>query len=300
MKPFLKWAGGKHKLLPYISQYYPFEYRTITKYAEPFVGGGAVLFDILNNFTLEHIYISDINPQLINTYQCIKSNVHDVIELLLLFQNRYWQSELEAQLEMFNSIRNHYNLIGKHFTIHNTSITRFHITLAAMFIFLNKTCFNGLYRVNSKGEFNVPMRRYKHPLICDVTNLINASNLLHNVYMQQADYRAVYNFADHNTFIYFDPPYRPITKTASFTAYTKKGFDDYAQIELSQFIKRLSDKGVYILLSNSDPKSTDERDSFFDDLYSDFTITRIQANRAINSNGLKRGPVSELLIHNVT
>ena len=168
-----------------------------------------------------------------------------------------------------------------------------------MFIFLNKTCFNGLYRVNSKGLFNVPFNNAKNPLLCDKENLKTCSKLLQNVEMKVGDYKECKSFIDDKTFVYIDPPYRPLSQTSAFTSYSENGFSDKEQIELGTFITDISNKGAMVLASNSDPKNFDENDNFFDDLYSHFEIERVSASRMINSNAKKRGAINELLISNI-
>lgn len=169
---------------------------------------------------------------------------------------------------------------------------------ASYIIFMNKTCFNGLFRVNRNGEFNVPHGRYKTPLICDKENLIEVSKVLKNVDIRNASYLDSEELINENSLVYLDPPYRPLSKTSSFTSYSSGDFNDNDQIELANYYKRISDKGAYAILSNSDPHNVDVNDNFFDDLYKDFTIERINANRSINSNADKRGPINELLIRN--
>jgi DNA adenine methylase len=172
------------------------------------------------------------------------------------------------------------------------------ILRAALFIYLNKTCFNGLYRVNKKGLFNVPMGSYKNPTICDTDNLVLVSKKLQNVEIISGDYGKTKDMIDENTFVYFDPPYRPLSKTAEFTSYTNADFNDVNQIELANYTKELSQKGAKILLSNSDPKNTNPNDEFFDELYKPFSINRISAKRSINRNAKDRGKISELLVCN--
>lgn len=175
----------------------------------------------------------------------------------------------------------------------NTNIEK-----AALMIFLNKTCFNGLFRVNKKGLFNVPMGAYKNPLICDEENLKAVSDGLKKVTVVYGDYRESAYFIDENTFVYFDPPYRPITDTASFTAYTENLFDDEKQIELAHFVDDMDKKGAKIVISNSDPKNSNTEDDFFDNIYSAHKIKRVEATRMINCNGEARGKIKELLISN--
>ena len=292
IKPFLKWAGGKGQLLKEIEQYYPFKNSNITKYAEPFVGGGAVLFDILSKFDLEEIYISDINSELINTYINIRDNVDSLIKMLFRFQNEFIPLDIDHRKAYYLEKRQHFNNL-KNINTKNISLEK-----AALTIFLNKTCFNGLYRVNKKGLFNVPMGDYKNPLICNEDNLRAVSKKLQNVTIVCGDYKNSADFIDEHTFVYFDPPYRPITDTASFTAYNENVFNDEEQISLAKFINDMHKKGAKIVLSNSDPKNINEQDNFFDELYQNYNIKRVQANRMINSKASARGKIKELLISN--
>ncbi|MDD7761431.1 MAG: DNA adenine methylase [Firmicutes bacterium] len=291
-KPFLKWAGGKGQLLKEIRKHYPFDNCPVNKYAEPFVGGGAVLFDILNMYKLEKVYISDINQILIDTYTVIRDDVFSLIVQLNKLQDEFIPLNTANRKDYYLSKRKEFNKII------NSKEKILMVERAALMIFLNKTCFNGLYRVNKKGEFNVPMGAYKSPLICDIDNLLAVSDKLKNVEINCADYRESSNFIDDKTFVYIDPPYRPLTKTANFTSYTSTNFDDKEQIELANFVNDIDLKGAKILISNSDPKNTDKDDNFFDELYSSRKILRIDANRMINSKADNRGRISELLISN--
>ena len=291
MKPFLKWAGGKSQILDTVRSKYPDGIgATITKYAEPFVGGGAVLFDILGRYDTKDVYISDINRELIQTYISIRDNLDEIVCLLKAVEQRYLGSNDAMREEIYYSARDRFNAL-KSASIESAE-------LASLFIFLNKTCFNGLYRVNSQGEFNVPQGNYKNPAICDDRNLRTASENLQGVTIVCADYKKSRGFIDGNTFAYFDPPYRPLSTTASFTSYTENGFGDKEQAELARFIDELSECGAWIAASNSDPKNTDPADDFFDRLYSRYTISRISASRAINSVAASRGKIRELLITN--
>lgn len=291
VKPFLKWAGGKSQLLSEIEKYYPFN-NDITKYAEPFVGGGAVLFDILSKYDLKEIYISDINEELINTYRIIRDNIDILIKTLYSLQSEFLPLHNELRNKYYQEKRDRFN------DLKVNGDESVNIEKAALMIFLNKTCFNGLFRVNKKGLFNVPMGSYVNPLICDETNLRRVSAKLQNVTIVCADYKESKSFIDNNTFVYFDPPYRPITDTSSFTAYTENLFNDERQIELAKFIDELDKKGAKIVISNSDPKNSDTEDDFFDLIYSDYTIKRVDATRMINCNGEARGKIKELLISN--
>lgn len=291
-RPFVKWAGGKGQIIDVLRNSYPAGLGiNITKYAEPFVGGGAVLFDILSNYKLEEVYISDINQELIKTYTQVRDNCNALIKVLSVLESEHLSlSEVERK-EYYYKKRERFNLIKKG-AENDTEI-------AAIFIYLNKTCFNGLYRVNSKGEFNVPMGSYKKPTICDSENLLAVSTLLKSTNIVCGDYKLSSEFIDNKTFVYFDPPYRPLTKTSNFTSYTQQGFSDIEQVELAEFINKTNQRGACIVASNSDPKNTNKNDAFFDNLYQALSITRIMASRQINSSGAKRGDISELLISNI-
>lgn len=289
VKPFVKWVGGKSQLLNDIRGKYP---EKINKYCEPFVGGGAVLLDILANYHPKEVLINDINAELINTYFQIKNNPNQLIEKLNDIQNCFWNKNNDERKVMYLSKCERFN------DLKVKGDERFNIEKAALFIFLNKTCFNGLYRVNRKGFFNVPMGAYKKPSICDADNLECISKLLQNVQIKCGEYRECMEFIDKNTFVYIDPPYRPLTKTSSFTSYSENEFGDKQQIELGKFIDDISAKGAKVVASNSDPKNSDENDCFFDELYARYTITRVSAKRMINSNAFGRGNINELLICN--
>lgn len=289
-KPFVKWVGGKSQLLKEIRAKYPHK---IKKYCEPFVGGGAVLFDILNTAQPKEVLINDINPELINTYNQIKTNSQKLIKHLFELQENYRIATEGERKDLFYLKRDQYN----NFIINKKESDN--IEKAALFIFLNKTCFNGLYRVNSKGLFNVPFNNAKNPLICDVQNIENCSNVLQNVRIQVGDYSTCNSFIDKTTFVYIDPPYRPITETSAFTSYNENNFEDAQQIELGKFIRNIAQKGALVVASNSDPKNTNQDDTFFDDLYSDFEIERVFASRMVNANAQKRGAINELLITNI-
>lgn len=292
-KPFIKWAGGKTQLIDEISKRFPIGLGTkILKYAEPFVGGGAILFEILSRYNLEEVFISDINEDLINCYRVIKTEPESLIETLQAMQNNFLSLNQDRRKEFFYDKRNLYNHLKFNYSADMLLVR------TALFMFLNKTCFNGLYRVNSKGLYNVPMGAYKNPLICDTENILAVSEKLQNIKIHCGDFRESVNFIDSNTFVYFDPPYRPISNTSGFTSYTQDSFTDKQQYDLSSFFKELSSKGSKLLLSNSDPKNYDETDNFFDNLYKDFHIDRVNASRMINSKATGRGKIKELLIFN--
>ena len=291
-KPFIKWVGGKGQLLSEINKLYPVELgKNIKKYAEIFVGGGAVLFDILSKYKLDEVYISDKNLELINTYKSIRDNVDILIKSLKGMEEQYILLDNENRKDYYYKKREEYNSLKINSEVNN-------IEKAVLFIFLNKTCFNGLYRVNKKGEFNVPMGAYKKPKICDEENLKNVSLALKKVKIIYADYRESESFIDEKTFVYIDPPYRPLNITSSFTSYTENDFNDKEQIELAEYINVLNKKGAKIVISNSDPKNNDIDDNFFDELYDNYNINRVKATRMLNSNASLRGAINELLITN--
>lgn len=291
-KPFLKWAGGKGQLLTEIQKYYPFADKKITKYAEPFIGGGAVLFDVLNRYDLSEVYISDINAELVNCYWVAQQRVEELIQALTKMQDEYLPLNHEKRREYYAEKRARFN------ELKNGEKKKGDIEKAALMIFLNRTCFNGLFRVNKKGQFNVPMGAYKNPIICDAQNLRAVSQKLKAVKIVCGDYKKSEVFVDENTFVYFDPPYRPLTETSNFTSYTESQFDDNKQIELAQFAKMLDARGAKIVISNSDPKNENAEDDFFDTLYSAQRVHRVEASRMINCNKNSRGKIKELLITN--
>ncbi|MDG4950742.1 DNA adenine methylase [Weeksellaceae bacterium KMM 9724] len=290
-KPFLKWAGGKTQMIEQIENLLPeniFE-KNFT-YIEPFVGSGAVLFWMLEKFpNLQSAIINDINQDLTNCYISIKEDVDGLITILSDWQNEYYlasENEVEKK-EYYYAKRTQYNLRNSNQT-----------TQSALFIFLNRTCFNGLYRVNRKNEFNVPIGSYKKPLICNKENLIAVSEVLQRVEILNGDYSDTLNFASDNTFFYFDPPYKPLSETSSFNSYAKDEFNDLEQIRLKEFCVKLDNLNHQWILSNSDVKGKNPNDNFFDDLYADFNIHRVNARRSINANPNKRGKLTELLITN--
>ncbi len=287
VKPFVKWAGGKSQLLTDIRAKYP---KNIEKYCEPFVGGGAVLFDILSNHNPKEVLINDINAELINTYIVVRDSVDDLVEKLQTMQDSYWGMNDEERKGYYYAKREQFNALKK---THSELVTQ-----ASLFIILNKTCFNGLYRVNQKGEYNVPMGAYKNPPICDRENLKAISQLLQGVAITCGDYSSTADFIDENTFVYIDPPYRPLNETSSFTSYANTRFGDKEQIELGRFVDAITTKGAKVVASNSDPKNSDVNDDFFDNLYRSYSIMRVSATRMINSRASGRGNINELLICN--
>ena len=293
VRPFVKWAGGKSSLISQLTIFFPFELKDeiINKYVEPFVGGGAVLINILQNYDIKEVYAFDINKDLINCYNVIKENVDELIKELEIKEKEFIKLEQEDRQTYFYNIRKEYNS-------YRLERNELNVKRAGEFIFLNRTCFNGLYRVNKNGEFNVPCGKYKNPTICDSSNLRNLSYLIRNVIFQYGDYKKSEKYIDSNTFVYFDPPYRPLSITSGFTSYTKEDFNDENQKELANFFRRLDKKNAKLMLSNSNPKNTNKNDNFFENIYKGFNINEISAKRMINANAKGRGEISELLITN--
>ena len=290
-KPFVKWVGGKSQLLDDIKKSLPRDFieRKNVTYVEPFVGGGAVLFWILQEYpNITKAVINDINAELICTYTVIRDDVEELIKELSHQQSEYLPLKTELRKEYFLKQRTLFN---------SKNITD--IQTAALFIFLNRTCFNGLYRVNSKGEFNVPHGRYSNPRICDETTLRADSELLQKVEILCGDFSQTGKYANKNVLYYLDPPYRPLTDTSAFTSYSKDGFDDSEQIRLRDFCDKITKQKSMFIASNSDPKFVDNEDQFFDELYEMFNIKRVSAARMINSKGDSRGAISEIMISNV-
>ncbi len=290
-KPFIKWAGGKAQLITEIDNAIP-EGLKLSKfiYIEPFIGGGAVLFWLLQKYpNIKEAVINDINTDLTNSYETIKENVEDLILLLKKWEQEYHflKDKTEEKKEYYYSKRKLFN-----------SRISDKITQTALFIFLNRTCFNGLYRVNRKNEFNVPMGSYKTPMICDEDNLRAVNKVLQKVTILNGDFEETLEYAKGNTLFYFDPPYKPLSDTSSFNSYAKDEFDDNEQIRLAKFCEKIDKLGYQFILSNSDIKGKNPGDNFFDELYSKFNIKRVLARRNINSNPNKRGVLTELLITN--
>jgi len=297
-KPFLKWAGGKKQLIEEFYKRFPNGLITgeIDKYIEPFVGGGAVFFYTIQKFNLTECHIYDANEELILAYKVVQNDVDRLIGILKKLEFEFLNLNEEARKEYFYRIRVKFNENKS-----EIDFSQYHynwINRAAQLIFLNRTCFNGLFRVNSKGQFNVPFGRYKNPKISNEDVLRNASIVLKNVKINLGDFTDCETIVNDKTFVYFDPPYRPLNKTSSFTSYNKDSFNDFEQQRLAKFYKKLDAKGAKLMLSNSDPKNEDPNDNFFDELYSDFIIERVLAKRMINCKGEKRGVIRELIITN--
>lgn len=298
-KPFLKWAGGKTQLLNDLEKQLPIrikDTKIIKNYIEPFIGGGAFFFYLRNNYKIEKALISDINKEIIVGYLTIKNNHIELIENLRKIQNNYLVKTENERKEYYYQIRNEYNksILTFNYQEYNSSW----IVRASQLIFLNKTCFNGLFRQNKKGEFNVPSGKYKNPKICDEINIIAVNKALENTEIKICDFAETQKFVNAETLVYLDPPYRPLNNSSSFTSYSKEGFNDEDQIRLFKYYEELDKIGADLILSNSDPKNHNPNDNFFDNLYDKFSIQRVRATRMINSNAQKRGQINEIIIAN--
>ncbi|MDR1216050.1 MAG: Dam family site-specific DNA-(adenine-N6)-methyltransferase [Treponema sp.] len=300
-KPFIKWVGGKGRLLEQFEPYYPDELKrgVIKNYVEPFLGGGAVFFSISEKYEIQNAYLSDLNRDLILTYKVIQNKYSALLDFLEQYQKQYDETQADKRRDLFLVVRRFFN--EQRFDINYKKVSDDWAQRAAQFIFLNKTCFNGLFRLNAKGEFNVPFGKYKTASIFRPDSIITASRALRNAEIEDRAYSDCYKHVNAETFVYLDPPYRPITQTSSFTTYMGFEFTDKQQIELRDFFQKLDrEKGAKVMLSNSDPTGINPSDTFFERAYQGYNIHKISANRAVNRNGAGRGKISELLITNYT
>lgn len=290
-KPFIKWAGGKGQLIEQLSLLLPcrFDTQTEVTYIEPFVGGGAMLFYMLKTYpNIKKAVINDINSDLTTCYTVIKESPRLLIESLSEIQERYYGLATEEhRKEFFLQCRERFN------TKQSGDIES-----VTLFLFLNRTCYNGLYRVNKAGGFNVPFGKYTNPLICDADTILADSQALQKVEILTGDFEQTFDKIDGNTFFYLDPPYRPISDTSSFNSYTKEAFNDEAQVRLKKFCDRLQKAGCHFMLSNSDSLNNGNNDPFFDKLFGGYSVERVWASRSINANATKRGKLTEILVHN--
>ncbi len=296
-KPFIKWVGGKTQLITEISQRLPSYIQEGLPYiyVEPFSGSAAFALHLLDSENPPSaVILNDINIDLINLYRVVKSNPHELLEFLKNIQIEYDALEgKEAKQPYYYAKREAFNL-------RNTD----DVEHAGLFIFLNRAGFNGLYRVNRKNEFNVPIGSYKKPNFVFEETILKASKLLSNVEIYTGNYNDTlhhlekFNRQKLAVFFYLDPPYKPLSDSSSFTSYAKDSFDDEDQVELKSFCDLLNERNYQWLLSNSDTTNLDSTNRFFDELYSNYTIDRVKASRSINSKGSKRGQINELLIRN--
>lgn len=280
VRPFLKWLGGKSRLLP---QFEPLIPDKFTRYIEPFVGGGAVFLHISKNRKFKEAYLCDISEDLMSVWSSIQDNPKALCAEVQKLVDSYNRVQEDQRQTYYYAVREE----------HNTSDDSSSIERAARVIFLNKTCYNGLFRYNRKGTFNAPFGRYENPFFYDPENIETISAFLSKALLITGDFTSCEKYVTRGSFIYFDPPYRPLSKTSSFTSFTSGGFSDPDQERLAASFKRLDQKGAKIMLSNSDTE-----DGYFDQLYEGYKIHRVRANRAVNSNPDKRGKINELVITN--
>ncbi len=290
-KPFIKWVGGKGQLIEQLEALLPadFSERENVTYIEPFVGGGAMLFYMLQKYpNIKSAVINDINPDLTLCYQVVRDNPTELVKSLDAIQTEYHALRTEEERKIF--------FLGKRDRFNTKSLDS--IENCTLFFFLNRTCFNGLYRVNKAGKFNVPFGKYSTPTICDADTIYADSRLLQKVEIMTGDFEQTYTKIEDNTFFYFDPPYRPLSNTSSFNDYSKEDFNDNAQIRLKYFCDKLNEIGVDFMLSNSDCLGKDGIDRFFDDLFIDYRIERVWASRNVNAIASKRGKLTEIVVNN--
>ena len=290
-KPFVKWVGGKGQLIEQLEALLPADFaeRENVTYIEPFVGGGAMLFYMLQTFpNIKSAVINDINPDLTLCYQVVRDNPTELIKALNAIQSDYYALRTDEERKMF--------FLQQRERFNSKSLNE--IDNTTLFFFLNRTCFNGLYRVNKSGKFNVPFGKYTTPTICDSATIYADSKLLQKVDIMTGDFEQTFTKIEGNTFFYFDPPYRPLSNTSSFNDYTKEDFNDNAQIRLKLFCDRLNENGVNFMLSNSDCLGKDGTDRFFDDLFIDYSIERVWASRNVNAIASKRGKLTEIVVNN--
>lgn len=290
-RPFIKWVGGKSQLINQLEALLPADFGKWedATYIEPFVGGGAMLFHMLNCYSnIKHAVINDINPDLTTCYMVVRDEPEKLLNSLKNIQQEYDGLQTEnARNAFFYSMRERFNA-KKHGAVENTTL----------FFFLNRTCFNGLYRVNKSGCFNVPFGKYVSPSIFNEEVIYADSQLLQKVEILTGDFEQTFDYIQANSLFYFDPPYRPLSNTSSFNSYSREAFNDLAQERLKHFCDRIHDAGAQFMLSNSDCLAKDEKDDFFDVLYSAYQIERVFASRSVNSNATKRGKLTEILVRN--
>ncbi|MBR3647368.1 MAG: Dam family site-specific DNA-(adenine-N6)-methyltransferase [Paludibacteraceae bacterium] len=294
-KPFIKWVGGKGQLLQQLEAQLPQElYDEPFTYVEPFVGGGAMLFFMLQHFVnIKRVIINDINGNLTEAYKNIKQEPEGLVYRLKHIEQQYLGINSEEDRKDF------YLEMRRRFNEENLSS----LDKTALLIFLNRTCFNGLYRENAKGLFNVPFGRYANPTICNEEVIYADSELLNrfDVQILNGDFKATAKAIDKTglTFFYFDPPYRPLSTTSSFNSYVKENFNDDSQRDLAAFCRLIDHKeNVRWMLSNADCSAKNPADTFFEGIYEGFNIQRVYASRMVNANASKRGKLTELLIMN--
>ena len=295
-KPFLKWAGGKTQLLNDIDINLPPEIKKngIVNYYEPFIGSAAVFLFIKQKYGIENAHLYDINSNLISTFRIVQNQTNNLIKELKLLDREFKSKNNEQRKIYYNKRREEFNILLSA----DLKVKQKLIRKAALTIFLNRTCFNGLYRVNNSGQFNVPLGRYENPRILDEENLLTVSELIKNVVLEVRNFKTLPKVVKKDSFIYYDPPYSPLNKTSNFTSYSEYEFSLNEQVELAKVYALLDKEGIKQLLSNADLKNHNSQNDFHDNLYGKYTIRRILASRIINSKAAKRGKISEILVRN--
>jgi DNA adenine methylase len=298
-RPFLKWAGGKTQLLRDLEKRLPLQILDegiIPRYVEPFLGGGALFFYLKAQYKVEESFLLDANPELIMAYQVIQKDHRDLVEILKEMETDHLEMTEEQRKNNYYQIRDKYNA-----QMDNTGYENYSsewVKRTAYLIFLNKTGYNGLFRLNKSGEYNVPFGRYPNPNICDEANLLLVHKALQKTELQCGDFTRAGEFIKERTLVYMDPPYRPLNRTSYFTDYSASGFSEKDQKRLARFYQDMDQRGSYLILSNSDPKNENPDDDFFDELYQDYNIERVAAKRNINSDKWGRGTINELIVRN--
>ena len=297
-KPFLKWAGGKTQLLGELARLVPRELKEgkIEVFVEPFVGGGAFFFHLMRRYTFDECHIFDINLELVVAYTVVRDQVEDLIGALQGIEDEFLSLDDPSRKAFYYQVREDFNTGKASFNYRRPG--RKGIERTAALLFLNRTCYNGLYRENRKGEFNVPYGSYRNPKILYGDLLRADSEMLRDTSIHLGDFTRSRRYISDSTFVYFDPPYRPLNHTSSFTHYSPHGFDDMEQERLAAYFRECDARKACLMLSNSDPKNTNPCDEFFDRLYGNYHITRVFAKRAINRDGSGRKEVHEIIVTN--
>lgn len=294
IKPFIKWAGGKYRLFEQLQPKLPKELDngSIRSYYEPFLGGGGMFFKLIQQCKFDSIYLSDLNEELIIAYQVVRSNVQELLDYLDQYKKKYDKLNEKDKELYYYEMRTAYNV--QRFNINFKKYSELWVPRAAQMIFLNKTCYNGLFRQNLKGEFNVPFGKNYNIQIIDSGNLLNVSDILKGVNIECCDFSLTCNRVNDNSFVYFDPPYNPVSKTANFTNYCKNDFSKNDQLRLSKLFKKLDMKGAKLMLSNSYMSD----DNIIGEIYKNYSSSYIYSQRTMPSVISKRGKIKELLITN--
>lgn len=297
-RPFVKWVGGKTQLINQLDSNFPTELRLgkVSTYIEPFVGGGAVFFHVAQNYPILRFILADTNSDLIIAFWTIRERVGQLITVLHDLQTDYLKLTEQKREKFYYSVRTQFNAAKSSVDVNSFSDSW--IQRTSQLIFLNKTCFNGLFRVNSSGQFNVAFGKYDNPKICDPDNLVQVAHQFRRAEVYLCDFQQLLQFVEPTSFVYIDPPYRPLTETANFTGYSANTFTALDQQRLARFCHDIDAIGAHLLISNSDPSNVDPEDNFFQQTYPTFKFVQTAANRMINCHADKRGKINELLIMN--